>query len=478
MTNGSLRNLLRIEDSDELLGYRSNDGLLLWPLIRAEIHLDALLKIHGTCNPWKSRANPNLLRVANYAIKSLITLRKAMESRKDTSKVAIFTTSSSCVSINKFYVNRLSDPLAEQYPRHTTVFERAHNLEFSVKRAIPNFVTSEGLFFLPNVASRINVSKNEILISENFVYYLKKNYPVNFEEGYWAEVTKSLANKISRVKIELKFFERFLAKIRPRLVLVENGCYGGSLAIFIYCARKAGVRVAEYQHGLVSKNHHAYNYGDSLIHSEYREYLPHDFLSYGQLWSDAITVPCNKINIGNPWLSTIANQNLASASNLHKTDYLIVSSGLNPNILIKFCIELRAAQPNTTIKIRPHPSERAHAKLIYGALTKQNITIDDEENVYLTLAHSGAVIGEISTVLYEAVIFNLPVFCLESAVSRDNNVEGVVTFISSVADLLNGLKSFNPEIIALENRKIWEPNWEINYKNYLSSIMGADFEDS
>ena len=99
--------------------------------------------------------------------------------------------------------------------------------------------------------------------------------------------TRGLANYPARARSA----RRLLRRVRPRLVLVEEGCYG-HMAVFNTTARELGVTVAEFQHGMVTRGHDAYNVAPRLAASPaYQLTQPTAFLGYGSWWNDQFNAP-------------------------------------------------------------------------------------------------------------------------------------------------------------------------------------------
>src|SRR5262249_11540305 len=109
------------------------------------------------------------------------------------------------------------------------------------------------------------------------------------------------AKRLAAYPIRARFARRLLRAVRPRIVVAEEGCYG-HMAVFNATARDRGIRVAEFQHGLVTRGHDAYNVGSSLAASgAYRMTQPNTFLSYGEWWNGQFNAPVEqKVVVGNP----------------------------------------------------------------------------------------------------------------------------------------------------------------------------------
>ena len=60
-----------------------------------------------------------------------------------------------------------------------------------------------------------------------------------------------------------------------------------------------GIKVLEAQHSIVGPYNPAYNYSYSKD-SEYAEYMPDIFMSYGEYWEKRLHIPVRIIPVGNP----------------------------------------------------------------------------------------------------------------------------------------------------------------------------------
>lgn len=87
---------------------------------------------------------------------------------------------------------------------------------------------------------------------------------------------------ISKRNTERKrYFLKLLHKIKPKILFL-NGAYNGGESYIIKWAKEKGIITAEFQHGVISKLHSDYNYGNVILDSEeYRKYTPDYFLIWG-----------------------------------------------------------------------------------------------------------------------------------------------------------------------------------------------------
>ena len=80
---------------------------------------------------------------------------------------------------------------------------------------------------------------------------------------------------------ERKHYNKIIDKAKPEFAIVEDACYGYDKAYIIKLLKDKGIKVLEAQHSIVGPYNPAYNYSYSED-SEYAEYMPDIFMSYGE----------------------------------------------------------------------------------------------------------------------------------------------------------------------------------------------------
>ncbi|MBN1936536.1 MAG: hypothetical protein JW934_17875, partial [Anaerolineae bacterium] len=273
------------------------------------------------------------------------------------------------------------------------------------------------------------------------------------------------------LKLQLYIYKKVYQRLNPQLIFFDNGHYGG-MGHLIRLAKEMGIKTAEMQHGMTSAGYDAYNFAPILLESQaYQLHTPDYFLAYGQWWAEQIRVSAQVVIIGNPHYDTMCRR-WKNGSKI-KNKILLLSDGIRFAHYLEMAQKIKAALPSIfEIVVRPHPMERATALQTYGA-TFEGIQIDDSDNLYQRLAESYAVIGEISTALFEAVGLAEKVFSFTNPrtlfVLPDNPFEQFETVTQLVDQLL-----VNDGKIHLDIESIWADNWESRYRDFITHRIGIE----
>jgi len=264
---------------------------------------------------------------------------------------------------------------------------------------------------------------------------------------------------------QLEELSRMLDRVAPRIAFYDNGSYtynGEQLGLM----KDAGIHVVEPQHGWIGPSHPAYNFGRVFSRPEMARALPDEVLTFGSFWSESIRHPGRVTAIGKPHL-----ERQAAVSRARKEkQVLIVSSRTEPDRTDAFVVDLRAMLgADWRVVFRPHPGERDESGERYPRLSADpTVMIDDNADVYESLKSATAVVGEASTVLFEARAFGCRVIARESAFAENvigdafgPRVDGVEQTLSR---LLDGGDPVEPSGGA--DPTIWAPGAIDTYKRW------------
>lgn len=210
-------------------------------------------------------------------------------------------------------------------------------------------------------------------------------------------LVEAAARRLAVYPAEDRFVRRALRRVRPRVVLVEEGCYG-HMAVFNATARELGTTVAEFQHGLVTRGHDAYNVAPRLAASPaYRRTQPSAFLGYGRWSNDQFNAPVDeRVIIGNPHRTETLRSWRAEPT---RSTVLVLGDGVETEAHLALCRRLSAGLPSPLrVVFRPHPLERAAL-----GTSAPGVDVDPTSDLYDSLASAQAVVGEATTALFEAL---------------------------------------------------------------------------
>lgn len=270
---------------------------------------------------------------------------------------------------------------------------------------------------------------------------------------------------------QLEELQRMLDRMKPKIVVYDNGSYtynGESIGLM----KDAGAYVVEPQHGWIGPSHAAYNYGRVFEDAALRRALPDELLTFGSYWSESIRYPGLVTEIGKPHLERQA----AASPTTRARQVLVVSSRTDPERTDAFVVDLRAAVgPEWSILFRPHPGEVAETVQRYPRLSADaGVTIDRGPDVYESLKQSAVVVGEASTVLFEARAFGCGVIARDSALAENVIGDLFGDRVDGVAETVRRLPEPRDDepVIASADPRIWAPGSVDSFSSWLDKRRG------
>lgn len=278
------------------------------------------------------------------------------------------------------------------------------------------------------------------------------------------------ARRLAAYPVEAQFVRRILKGVRPRLVLAEEGCYG-SMAVFNATARELGVTVAEFQHGLVTRGHDAYNVAPRLAASAaYRRTQPVVFLGYGEWWNSQFNAPVEeRVAIGNPHRTETLRSWRGQPV---RSTVVVLGDGVETESYLALCRRLAAGvRSPLEVVFRPHPLERGR---VVDNTSTAGVRIDVESDLYSSLASAEVVIGEASTALFEAVGLVPRIFVWDTAKSRFYLGDHPFERFADAAELVELLAADEPGRVqqALTDA-LWADDWKERFQGFIDRSATA-----
>ena len=266
---------------------------------------------------------------------------------------------------------------------------------------------------------------------------------------------------------QLAELERMLDRVRPRVVFYDNGSYtynGESVGLM----KDAGAYVVEPQHGWIGPSHAAYNFGRVFAHPSLARAIPDELLTFGDYWSRSVRHPGAVTAIGKPHLE----RQVASAPAQRPKRILVVSSRSDPAASDAFVTTLRASLDREwEVAFRPHPGERSGVEERYPSIAADpGIEIDVTPDVYESLKTTAVVVGEASTVLFEARAFGCLVIARDSAFAETVIGDAFGTRIRGVEEAVERLRGLTDDEARLgeADPDIWAPGAVETYRRWLA----------
>jgi hypothetical protein len=462
-----MNDLLEIENNPSLFEYKfPKYNFHLWPIVRFYLLQRCIEEKLNVKDPWDVPQKISLFNLIKYLLFSFLYIPLRLISHFP---ILIFGTDISNILKNGTYFNRLNEHFAMEYDRDTLVIESSdrHSYHRPKKRRTFYF---DGIKIIIFILSKFNfVRRKNIRVINDFMAFLKRYFENDFinNKFIWENLLLELCRFVKRLPYLHFFYKLLLLKFKTKIILIENACGGSNLAVLIKVAKENNVRVAEYQHGLLSRTIPYYNFSDSIEDSPYLQYLPDDFLFYGNYWIQQIKLPINKIVIGNPYLTEYAANKAHGGTIKNVILYVSSSSNVQRNIKDVLFLSNYFIESEYRVIFRPHPSEYSAITSIYSDLIKNDVLIYTGD-LYTMLSNCKYLVGECSTVIYEAVIFKINIFVLETPLAH-NNID--ISQFNIVNDMPDFIQKMNYSKMSINIDDLWRSNWKLHYHHYIDNYL-------
>jgi len=201
----------------------------------------------------------------------------------------------------------------------------------------------------------------------------------------------------------IDFFAEIINRIKPKCLVFSNG-YAIPSTVMAITANTLNIPVIEMQHGIFGAWHIAYNFPAKVI----PEYCAKYFFSYGEYYRSFLVnlFGDNIFTVG----SFMLDNTLLKFQNKKRkiSSKILIISTINNEDLIKIAIDLvaKARIKGLSVVYRLHPEENDN---INSLLVNSGIEIRYPllESVYESLGDCVCVLGQNSTVLYEAAALGI-----------------------------------------------------------------------
>ena len=471
-----LKNILEIENNPEIYNYKFEfDNILMWPFVRYELYRLVLSKNYkfGSLK-IKKKKRKNYINNIPYVASTIINNPYKNIFKKY--NILMFCTGITNIKKVNKYFNRVSDYFAFINKNKTLLIESSDRKKYHRPRYFPNICYHDFIELIAYASSKFTKAKgkdiNEI---KKFIKFIDKNCTYRLENTELKKINDSLLILSKKLNTYYYMYKKLFDMYKPKMIFLEDASYG-TRGYILKWAKDENIITVEPQHGTVSLEHPAYNYGDLIVNSGcYDKYLPDYFLSYGKYWNDVMNLPVKKVTIGNPYYCENKKKfGLNKKNKIAKKNILVISQWTMSDVMLKIARDLSSLLDLSTFDIlfRPHPAEIAMFKKKYNNIFISNsIKIDNNPNVYLSLSNAAYVVGAYSTVLFEAIGICKSIFAINHPLT-DLIIPKDITRFSNSKELVCLIQNDNQkENKIVDSNYIWEPNWENNYKNFINGLL-------
>tara|TARA_Y100001933_G_C18977893_1_gene555380 strand:+ start:192 stop:1394 length:1203 start_codon:yes stop_codon:yes gene_type:complete len=379
-----------------------------------------------------------------------------------------WTSNTTAILNDKIYFNKRDDYYLSLFENETISIEKSVNGVFRQPRFPKYHYNRDLIHFLSKIFYYLNpVNNSDEIEIKNFINYLKINFPYHLSDNYYINIEKELRKLSLMLRSKIFFYKILFKRINPKIVFVQNASYGPQ-AYLIKLLKDLNIKSAEFQHGTITKGHLAYNYADKIIEENFfKNYHPDYLLMFGKYWMSQTNTDSKKLIIGSPHLSTKIS-GVKNIKNKKNQNIIIISQGSMTDVFVKLAIDLaKKVKKNYKIIFKLHPAEIGFNERYKPLFEYENINISSNEDIYDVFAKGDFFLGCYSTVIFESLIYNKPIFILKNEISDIYIPDDIGFRIKSADDIIMHLNSNNYNIRA---NYYWDLNWKKNYKKFINKI--------
>ena len=331
----------------------------------------------------------------------------------------------------------------------------------------------------------IDVSIFEVLpLFTHFRFYAAALHGMDILDGLKSDYNLHLdfVPSIKGIVRAIVFWTNYLRKIKPERIYVN--CYYDSLKMAMtYAAKTMGIKVIEFQHGVLSHQHFAYNAFAKIVPNPYPDYL----LSFGDnfknMVSQAIYEPESIKVVGSYYLDLVKSR-LEINKKLFKEKYgmekrtiiTVASQVTIDKRLMEFYMRFAKSHKDFFVIFVPRFSEPHHSVSL-----PENFVIETELDIYQCMQNASIVSTGYSTCCLEALALGKPVLCVDI----DNlSVQGLKDFLvpettlrmcnedTDPIGIIEELAKISEESIICEGNKYFATGHNILLQKALEEIIG------
>ena len=364
---------LDFEKENNLFDLKDTRGTYYWDIIRYDV-FEALMPKNKVFIPKKH--NKKILNIFRQ-IMGFIKLYFGHTSRK-----YLFYLCSRDRDIFRNHIDK-------------NVFDSLKVLDNKNCLVIESHYNSKDSYFLPqNIYYRF-FYKQEFFDFNDVTKIIEQKYGIT-------SINNEFLNRIlNKYYSDLFFFKKIIKNFNVKQIyVVQNGIQKG----IFRAAKELGIKTFEYQHGIVTENHIAYNY-PKIDFLEEQVSLPNIIFSYAPIWFQNNFLPnVNILSLGNSFLYKQLQQN---AKKTPIRGIVVISADDIGKRLLEFLRneKLQKEIKNIPIYFKLHPNQ-FHQKHYYTEQLKNfdNIkVITDEFSVGELLENFNTLFTILSTAIYEAL---------------------------------------------------------------------------
>jgi hypothetical protein len=370
------------------------------------------------------------------------------------------------------WFGRINDHFVLEYDDRSLILDNSSRRHYKTPRFPKSVRCHDYINLSAALRSRMfgRISPADAGTVAKLVSLLKRAWGDQLKGTDYSYFEAGLQRMSSKLPYLHRLYEKLFDRVRPRIIFIEDGSYGGVYAWIMKWARDCGIVTAELQHGCIDI---PYMYGDRLLHNaEFGTYVPEYLLLYGQYWADLVRSPSRKVIIGNPHFDTKKAELVGVKREGSGKSVLVISQGIVTTAMVELTCRLAKLleQSGHQIIFRLHPGEIPFVERYRKLEGISNVRIDKDGDIYRLMHEADHVVGTSSLALFEAVGLNKKLYVLESADSAAYVPQDIGLRFKD-ADELFDLISHDKYHLTRDTEIYWAGNWRENFRRFVDPIL-------
>jgi hypothetical protein len=422
-----------MESELDLFKERDSSGLAFWDIVRFDVFYTIYFTLTENTKPGEVQGNSSSKKKISSLnhIKNIFGFLKTIFFIK---KDYLFFICSRYKDLNNSQYDISSFDLLERVGDNSIIFETYLNGSNYRHKGIINY----GLL-LSEILQRYKLIKIPKINDVDIEVYNKLIVKLNTIFGIKFDFTSLFKKLIKRYHFELYYYKKIFVIIKPKKIFVIQNGIQKSL---FFAANQLSIPCYEIQHGLIGYIHPAYSYPNHIKQGEVNT-LPKFFLTYSPFWTQNMNYPVKKVfSIGN---SLLAEKKPKKSQTF---DLTFILADIYTNVLLDLIIEIKILGYSGVICIKLHPNQSTQFQEIKDRISVYSniIVVSNQSTVEELLLVSKAIVAIQSTVVYQALHNEIPVFLykrLDFETHKDVFEDTFVEKFDSANELINISNNFD-----------------------------------
>lgn len=459
--------LLDFENQSKVLEYRFQyRNLLIWPYVRFAFFQEIMeLREEETLNV---HVNNRKIVALEKVVRKIRDFLKAIKSKKRISQkdiLFIIGNGANIKNVDGKVYNRLFDEYAFVFTSNTAVFEKQQEGFSSENRAFPEVISARYMDYfvwLSSIVSRQN--RKDIENIDAFLKYMENDFPFELSTDFYLDMRKRLLRQARSLRTQDRFFRRFLTSISPKVIFIEDACYGYDKAYRNWIANDMKIPTYEILHGALCMYHVAYNYSELLINSEeYCKYMPRYALTFGKFWEKNARLPMPCKILGSPNFTENMKKSLQTSIEIQGR-ILIILPKYHPEHMIDIVgYLLKHLDESYSVTVKDHPRPQANQSDFEQYNVHSNFSFYSTGNIFDFIEQSEYVVGEYFTPIYEATCYGKKVFVYRTEMSEMYISQEIGTWFDSPEELVKLIADKSEDKSNINPEYYFDSHWRENY---------------